>query len=66
MGSLGPLELILLFLAGPILYIYSIVWAYRDGQRRGGNGTLVAVLVALAAWPLGFLIWLFIRPKPGA
>ena len=48
----------LIFLA---LYIWSIVWVYRDAQRRGKNGVLVALLVALVSWPIGLLVWLIIR-----
>ena len=43
------------------LYIASIVWVYRDAQRRGKNGVLVALLVALISWPMGLLVWLLIR-----
>lgn len=63
MGSLGPLELVLIFLLGAILYVASIVWAYRDGERRGRKGLLAAILVAVAAWPLSIIVWLFIRPS---
>jgi hypothetical protein len=44
------------------LYIWSIVWAYNDGERRGKPGWLVALLVALVSWPLSLLIWLLFRP----
>lgn len=45
-----------------VLYIWSIVWAYNDGERRGKPGWLVALLVALVSWPLSLLIWLLFRP----
>ncbi len=64
MGSLGPLELIIIFFAilvGPVAFVVSLVWAYRDAERRGSNGVLVCVLVAVAAWPLSLIVWLLIR-----
>jgi hypothetical protein len=50
--------LCLLFLA---VYIASIVWVYRDAQRHGKNGVLVALLVALISWPIGLVVWLIVR-----
>ncbi|GAB3204004.1 magnesium-transporting ATPase (P-type) [Pontibacter aydingkolensis] len=46
-----------------VIYIWSIVWAYKDAERRGKPGLLVAVIVALLAWPLGLLVWLLVRPS---
>lgn len=43
------------------LYIASIVWVYRDAQRRGKSGILVALLVALISWPIGLVVWLIVR-----
>lgn len=43
------------------LYIASIIWVYRDANRRGKSGVLVALLVALISWPIGLLVWLLIR-----
>jgi hypothetical protein len=60
-AGFGILWLVLgLIVAG--LYIWSIVWAYNDGERRGKPGWLVALLVALVSWPLSLLIWLLFRP----
>ena len=50
----------LLFFA---IYIASLVWVYRDANRRGKSGILVALLVALISWPIGLLIWLLVRDK---
>ena len=63
MGSLGPFELLILFFLGPVAYIGSLVWTFRDAERRGSNGLLTTILVAVAAWPVGLIVWLFIRPK---
>ncbi len=45
------------------VYIASLVWVYRDANRRGKSGILVALLVALISWPIGLLVWLIIRDK---
>jgi hypothetical protein len=45
------------------IYIYSIVWVYRDANRRGKSGVLVALLVALISWPIGLLVWVLVRDK---
>ena len=54
---------IVLALVVLVLYIWSIIWAYNDAERRGKPGWLVAILVALLSWPLGLLLWLLFRPK---
>lgn len=46
-----------------ILYVGSIVWAYNDAEKHGKPGCLVALLVLLATWPVGLIIWLIIRPQ---
>jgi hypothetical protein len=53
---------LLLALAGLALYVWSIVWAYRDAERRGKPGWLVALLVALLSWPVSLLVWIVFRP----
>lgn len=67
MGALGPSELIVIFLVlgSLVFYVLSIVWAYWDAEAREKSGPLVALLVALVAWPLGLLIWLLARPPLG-
>ena len=52
-------------IAAPLLaiYLYSIVWAYGDAERRGKSGCLVAIVVFLLTWPVGLIIWLLIRPE---
>jgi hypothetical protein len=44
------------------IYIWSIVWAYHDAERRGKSGCLVVLMVMLLTWPVGLLIWLVFRP----
>jgi hypothetical protein len=48
--------------AGLILYVWSVIWSYRDAERRGKPGWLVALLVALLSWPLSLIIWILFRP----
>ncbi|MFW5942188.1 MAG: hypothetical protein ACOCXI_10330 [Chloroflexota bacterium] len=59
--------IIALFITLPLLavFIWSIVWAYNDAERRGKSGCLVALLVFLLTWPVGLIIWLLIRPEDG-
>lgn len=45
------------------IYIASLVWVYRDAERRGKSGILIALLVALISWPIGLLVWLLVRDK---
>lgn len=59
--GLGLITLVIIFV-GFILYIWSIIWAYRDAEQRRRSGLLIAILVAFVPWPLGLIIWLFIRP----
>ena len=68
MGGTGPVELVLVFLlilGVPVLYVTSIVWAFRDAESRGTNGMLAAILVAVAIWPLSIVVWILIRPNNG-
>ena len=46
-----------------VLYVVSIIWSYRDAEKRGKSGCLVAILVAFLSWPLGLVIWLVARPN---
>ncbi|MBC5991252.1 hypothetical protein [Pontibacter cellulosilyticus] len=46
-----------------VIYLWSIVWAYKDAERRGKPGWLVAIVVAFLAWPIGLLLWLLVRPN---
>ncbi|MCC9167440.1 hypothetical protein [Pontibacter harenae] len=59
MGIFG----LLLGLVILIIYIWSIVWSYKDAERRGKPGWLVALLVALLSWPISLILWLIIRPS---
>jgi uncharacterized membrane protein YqjE len=54
---------IVLALVGVVLYIWSIIWAYKDAERRGKPGILVAIVVAFLAWPVGIVLWLLVRPN---
>jgi len=65
MGSLGPLELVLimLFLTVPASWVLSMMWVAQDARQRGSNSYLVAFLVAVVAWPLSLIVWILIRPK---
>lgn len=59
--GLGVVAL-MIALIGLVLYIWSIVWVYKDANRRNKPGLIIALLIALFAWPLGLVLWLIIRP----
>lgn len=44
-----------------LLWIFVLVWVYRDAKRRGKSGVLW-VLVVLFLGLLGLIIWVLIRP----
>lgn len=44
----------------------SVWWAFKDGEERGKNGCLVALMVLLLFWPLSLLVWLVFRPERNA
>jgi hypothetical protein len=60
----------LLIIAAAVLllsaFIASIVWVWRDAERRGQPGFIVAVLVAFLFWPFSLIVWLLARPQVGA
>ena len=45
-----------------IIFIWSVIWAYKDANARGKSGILVALLVFFLSWPAGLIIWLVFRP----
>lgn len=48
-------------------FIASIAWVWRDAERRGQPGFIVAVLVTFLFWPFSLIVWLLARPKiPGS
>jgi hypothetical protein len=65
-GGMGAVAIIIALIFGLIffaIYIASLVWVYRDANRRGKSGIVVALLVALISWPIGLLVWFLIRDK---
>lgn len=50
-----------LFLVTFTVWISTLVWVYRDAERCGKPGILVALLVGLLFWPVGLLVWLILR-----
>ena len=62
-GPLPYLLFIIIFILLPVLavWISTLVWVYRDAERCGKPGILVALLVGLLFWPVGLLVWLILR-----
>ncbi len=46
-----------------IVIVASLVWVGRDASRRNRSPTWI-VLLCLAFWPLGFILWRMVRPPP--
>ena len=38
------------------------MWAFKDAKKRGKDPVLVAMLILLAGWPIGILVWIALRP----
>lgn len=60
--SVSEVFALTLGLAFIALYVASLVWVYRDAEARDTNPLLVTLMVGLISWPLGFIVWLFVRP----
>ena len=62
-SHLSSLAFIIIFILLPVLavWISTLVWVYRDAERCGKPGILVALLVGLLFWPVGLLVWLILR-----
>jgi antibiotic biosynthesis monooxygenase (ABM) superfamily enzyme len=52
----------ILAIAMLILYPVSLIWAYRDAERRGKEGLLLTLLVAIT-FVIGLLVWFVVRPE---
>jgi len=56
------------FIALPVIYVsvialfISLAWAFEDGTKRGGSPFLAVFVVAIM-WPLGILIWKWLRSE---
>jgi prepilin-type processing-associated H-X9-DG protein len=56
---------LMLGIAGLVMlaaFSVSVAWVWRDANRRGQPGFIVAVLVTFLFWPLSLLVWLAARP----
>jgi len=65
MEALGYVILSLGIIGVLCIFIWSLVWVYRDAKKRGQRASLVVLLVALMNWPVSILLWLVIRPENG-
>ena len=61
-GGLSLIVLLFVALLGLGAFAGSVAWVWRDAERRGQPGFIVAVLVAFLFWPLSLLVWLAARP----
>lgn len=44
------------------LFVWSLVWVYRDAEVRGKEGWLALLVVLFMNWPFSLLIWMLFRP----
>ncbi|MDX1518668.1 MAG: hypothetical protein R3318_01005 [Gammaproteobacteria bacterium] len=70
---------VFLFIIFCSIYVCSILWVFGDAATRGAGkkgmafplvfviaGALAlvkGVYLALAVWPVGYVLWFFVRPK---
>ena len=66
MDAVGIAFFAIIAVISTYLFIWSLVWVYRDARGRGYNPALVTLLVALLKWPVSLLLWLVIRPAGSA
>jgi hypothetical protein len=45
-----------------LIIAISLMWVYRDAEKRGKSGCLVTPIVFLI-WPFGLVVWSIFRPK---
>ena len=45
-----------------ILYIISLVWVYRDSEKRGKTGCLW-LLIVFFTWPFGLIAYYLLRDQ---
>lgn len=46
------------------LLIWSLIWVYKDAEKRGKPGWIVLLMVLLLNWPISLLVWIVFRPEP--
>jgi len=44
------------------LLIWSLVWAYKDAEKRVKSGWIVVLMIFFLNWPTSLLVWLVFRP----
>lgn len=55
--------IVFLFFAILALNIALLIWVARDAKARGMDSAVVWMLLVMVTGPLGFLIYIFSRPK---
>ncbi len=44
------------------LFIGTLIWVFRDAERRGRGGCIALLFLFSAGWPFSILWWLWLRP----
>lgn len=55
----------ILYIVILIVWIFVIVWVYKDAEKRGKSGILWAIIVFFTSI-IGLIIWFVVRPKQTA
>jgi hypothetical protein len=45
-----------------ILFLISLIWVYRDSEKRGKTGCLW-LLIVFFTWPFGLIVYLLLRDQ---
>ncbi|MEO8285232.1 MAG: hypothetical protein ABI670_02210 [Chloroflexota bacterium] len=61
-GSIVAIVVMLLVMAFLISIVVSLLWLYRDAERRGKTGCMW-LLIAFFTWPWGVIAYYLLRDK---
>jgi len=65
MAIVGIFAVALFTLAFLFLMVWSLIWVYRDAQKRGHkNAGLLTFLCFLCNWPFSLLLYISMRKEP--
>ena len=63
MGCGCMIVMLIFWLAILALYIWSAIFVWKDAQARNMDNAVLWLILTLVIWPLGFIIYLIVRPK---
>ncbi len=54
---------LIIFLLLVSVYVYSLVYVYRDARRRNKGGVAAVLFVSLLLWPVSLVLWRIISRR---